>query len=350
MKRLHARYPFLEAAREAVQALDADLADLIASDDSAILERGVDRVESAISEGTVGQERRRPHVELLSYPVARAVVSLVGQPELVRVYSRAEAVTARERFVTDLEGDRLKSTADGRITLPQLLRALDLSEVVDRVDEDRFHVDVGTYLMLSEPLESDEWRLATRDLSSGVVPVTREELYALLTEAVRVRIGERLPLSVPETVAEHLADEVQRIEAALADRTIPHGIDMVVPELFPPCVKNLISRVTSDQELPDHSTFSLVAFLAETGLETDEMSTLCDLDPGSIDYRTDRIRSDAGTDYAPPSCETMVAYGDCVNKDELCLAIDHPLEYYERRLDAAEDPTDWRNRSNSDAD
>lgn len=348
MDRLHARYPFLDAAREAVQRAEVDLAALVAREDSAAVERGVDRLETAIGEGRVGDGHRRPRVELLSYPIARTIVSMVDRPELVRVYARAEARTARERFVADLEGDDLKSTSDGRITLGGLLDEFDLSGAVTRADADRFRVEVGPYLSLSADLDGENWRLATRDLDDGTVPVDREELYDLLTEAVRESVTERLPLSVPDAVADHLTDEVDRIEAALADRTVPRGIDVVVPGLFPPCVRALLTRVKSGERLPEHSRFSLFAFLAGIGMDADEIAALCDLDAEEVAYRVERIRSEAGTDYAPPSCEAMVAYGDCVNKDDLCTAIAHPLEYYDRRIDDAPDPTDWRERQGAD--
>jgi len=347
MDRLYARYPFLDAAREAVQAAELDLAELVAREDSATVERGKERVEAAIGGGTVGDRHRRDRVELLSYPVARAIVSLVDEPDLVDVYARAEAATARERFVADLEGQELKSTADGRITLDRLLREFGLSEAVDR-DGDRFLVAVGPYLSLSAGFDGAGWRLATRDLRDGVVPVDREELYALLSEAVRTSVADRLPLSVPDPVADHLAGEVESIRRALADRTVPRGIDLVVPGLFPPCMRALLTRARSGADLPDHSAFSLVAFLASVGMEAEEIAALCDVAPDEIAYRVDRIRSEAGADYAPPSCETMVAYGDCVNRDDLCARIDHPLEYYDRRVAEADDPTDWRERGDAD--
>jgi DNA primase large subunit len=35
----------------------------------------------------------------------------------------------------------------------------------------------------------------------------------------------------------------------------------------------------------------------------------------------------------------MDAYGDCVDKDDLCGRVDHPMSYYARRVEAA-DPAD----------
>jgi DNA primase large subunit len=42
----------------------------------------------------------------------------------------------------------------------------------------------------------------------------------------------------------------------------------------------------------------------------------------------------------------MQSYGDCVNMDDRCETIAHPMAYYEQALDEAEadDPVDWRER------
>lgn len=340
MKRFHARYPFLDAAREAVDEAAVDLADLVARDDAAAVDRAVGRVEAALSGDTTGDLHRRPRVELLSYPVARVLVSLVDDPVLTRKYARAEAVTAHRRFVDDFEGDELQSTSGDRMTLDRLLREFDLAGAVTETD-DGFRVAVGEYLSLSGDLPGDEWRLATRALADGTVPVDREELHLLLRQAVERRVSAGLPLSVPGAIAAELDDAVAAVEDLLADLELSDDIDAVVPDLFPPCVANLLERTREGQALPDHSRFVLTSFLTAIGMDDGEIAEFCG---GEADaYRTERIATaDGGTEYPPPSCETMVAYGDCVNRDEVCETISHPMKYYEKRLDAADAAADWR--------
>ncbi|MFW5964815.1 MAG: DNA primase regulatory subunit PriL, partial [Natronomonas sp.] len=85
------------------------------------------------------------------------------------------------------------------------------------------------------------------------------------------------------------------------------------------------------------------------GLGRDEVVELCAVSgeaAESIRQQVDRLREDGGEGSvaAPPSCAVMDDYGDCVDKDELCESIEHPLSYYEQRLEAApeEQLTDWR--------
>jgi len=349
MQRLHARYPFLDAAREAVEAAAVDLGELVAREDAAGVERAVERVRSALNEGRIGEAHRSARVELLSYPVARVLVSLVDQRVLTQAYARAEAATAHDRFVAEITEDtQLRSTGGERLTLDRLLREFDLGGTVrearDGGGDDR--VDVGAYLRLSTRFDDDEWALTNRAVADGTVPVSEAELLALLRGAVEGRVAAGLPLSVPNPVAAALADEVAAIREALADLEVTVDVDAVVPERFPPCVAHLVERLREGESLPDHSRFALASFLASVGADGDDAVALCgvvDTDEGERLRRQVAAVSGAEgpTMYAPPSCETMVAYGDCVNKDDLCAEIAHPLSYYERRLSEGE-YDDWR--------
>lgn len=352
MQRLHARYPFLDASREAVEAAEVDLAALVVEGGPAV-ERGRERVERALLEGTTEAEEPRAwsdRAELLSYPVARVLVSLLDVPGAVEKYAAAEAATARERFVEDFEADlELKSSGGGRLTLDRLLADFGLSGRIEPMGDGEFSVAVTAYLELAAALSGEQWRLVGRPLDSGRVPVDRPELYTLLREAVGRRVEEGLPLSVPEAIADPLDSELSSIRRSVADLDPPMSFDAVVPGLFPPCMRALLTRIRDGEALPDHSRFSLVAFLVSTGLDGAEIVELCSLSGAAADSvrsQVARLREEGGEGSvaAPPSCVVMDEYGDCVDKDEVCERIEHPLSYYERRLaDAPEERlTDWR--------
>ena len=348
MEPLHARYPFLDEARAAVEEAGVDLAALVAEGGPAV-ERGVERVEYALEEGTVGDPHRRARVELLSYPVARVLVSLVDEHVLTRKYARAEARTAHERFTADFTTEtELRSTADTSLTRADLLAEFDLTGSVRAVDGE-YRVSVGTYLELAADQRDDEWRLVNRELSDGEVPVEEGELDVLLEAAVRGRVAEGLPLSVPEPVAEKLSGPVDHLEELLADLDFTRDIDTVVPELFPPCMRALLDRVQKGEHLEHHSRFAIASFLTSIGMSTDDIVDLFQVNPGfgeeTTRYQVNHIRGQTSpTEYSPPSCATMQSYGDCVNMDDRCETIAHPMAYYEDALDDAdeEDVTDWR--------
>lgn len=379
----HARYPFFAAARRAVEAADIALPSLVAADAPAV-ERGLERVRRAIMEGTVVAEesdRWEPRDELLSYPIARILVSLVCDdrgagpraPAVVDKYAAAEAATAAERFLTDFADadDGLRSTAGTeRVTFESVLREFDLDDEVTPVaisdangasgrtrtevarDPQRFQVALGAYLTLSDSDWGDRWRLVNRELADGTVVVGRDELHRLLREAVRRRVAEGLPFAVRgSTGGDRLADaldaEVAELRDLLADRAPVHGdeITAVAPGLFPPCVRNLLDRARAGEDMAVHSRFALVAFLVGLGMTAAEVRELLGGDK-SFDAQVTYLRSDGdgGTQYAPPSCATLQAYGDCVDMDDRCETIDHPTKYYVSALDDADadEVTDWR--------
>ena len=350
MQRLHARYPFLAAARESVATEAVDLATVV-EQDRAVVDRARHRVITALEDGTVGEPAREPRVELLSYPVARVLVSLVGERVLVRKYARGEAATAYDRFTADMaDTTEFKSVESTGLELADLLTEFDLQdEIRETPDGDGYRIDVGTYLPLAEDMWEDEWRLVNRPLDGGEVPIDEDELLTLLREAIRGRIEDGLPFDVPETIASTLEDDATEIRAVLADLDLTQDIDTVVPDLFPPCMKALLDQVQKGEHLPHHSRFAITAFLTSIGMTTDEIVDLYRVNSSFGEemtrYQTDHIRGDSSpTEYSPPSCATMQSYGDCVNKDDLCERIPHPMAYYENRIDEAEDEDleDWR--------
>ena len=357
MNARHARYPFLGDARTAVQEAGVDLARVVAEED-AVVERARERVVGALTSGAVGERARSVRVELLSYPVARVLVSVVDEHILVRKYADAEAKAAYERFTTD-ESDEseLRSVGDeASVSRAELLREFDLTDHIHATG-DGYDVDVPTYLLLASSLREDGWRLVNRALDDGRVPVSDPELDTLLRQAVRDRVAEGLPLDVPDEIEEAMEAPATAVRDVLADMDLTREIDTVVPELFPPCMQHLLDQVQRGEHLAHHSRFAITAFLANVGLTTDEIVEIYSVNPGFGEemtrYQTDHIRGESSpTEYTAPSCATMKAYGDCTNPDDLCDAINHPLSYYEAKLDDEdeEDLEDWREREDRDAE
>ncbi|WP_459193759.1 DNA primase regulatory subunit PriL [Halosimplex sp. J119] len=393
MQPIHARYPFRQVSRQAVGEADVDLAAVVAEEEE-VVARGVERVVWALEDGTVGEAHDVDRIELLSYPVARVLVSLVDEHILTRKYAQAEAATAYERFTADFaDTSEFQYANADRLTLSDLLAEFDLSGDVRAADggptrsgggggaatEGRaggaigdgsavvsdgqsreFRVEVGTYLDLASDQRGDEWSLVNRALADGEVLVDGEELLALLRQAVRHRVADGLPLSVPEAIETEVTDEVADLRERLSELDLTRDIDTVVPELFPPCMKSLLDRVQKGEHLEHHSRFAIASFLTSIGMTTDEIVDIFQVNPGfgeeATRYQVDHIRgATSPTDYSPPSCATMQSYGDCVNKDDICEDVideSHPLNYYEHRLDQEDEDelTDWRDKQGEDGD
>jgi DNA primase large subunit len=347
---LSARYPFFTAAREAVAAADESLPELAAAGAPAV-ERGRERVERALLEGTVASEGSNdPRTELLSYPIARILVSLLDSEPAVEKYAAAEAVTAAERFRADLDREPARSHSAPSLSLDDLLREFDLAADVRPAPgrRDASRLAVGRYLELADPDWGDDWRLVARELDAGADAVARAELHRLLRAAVRRRVREGLPFELAgEAIADAVEPQVADLRRLLSERARVGEFDRVVPELFPPCMRNLRTKAAEGVRLRPIESFALMAFLTGIGMTADEIVAFCagsSLSAERIRYQTEYLRDDRGTQYPPPTCETLSNYGICHNEDDHMRVAADPLGYYDRRLDAADDGTltDWR--------
>ena len=362
-----ARYPFLAAAREAVTETGVDLGTLVATDEPAV-DRGRERVERALLAGRVDSETPddwRVEDELLSYPIARILVSLLDSPAAVEKYAAAEAKTAIERLKDDLEaaGSELRSTPDANLDRETLIAELGLDgAITPEADTPQpaaapewFWIEVGTYLDLATGL-GDDWRLVNRELSDGQVRVDREELFRLLRAAIRRRVAEGLPfegLDEDEGIAAELEAELTDLRRLLSERPAVGEIDFVARELFPPCIENLLQKAEEGVELEAVEGFTLMAFLTGIGMDADEIVAFCresSLDPEGIRYQIEYLQADRGTQYPPPSCETLSTYGICHNEDDHWKVAGHPLAYYQHQLETTDQNlVDWREQAAVDS-
>jgi len=371
MHPLHARYPFFEGAREAVREADLSPAALVRAGAPAV-ERGRERVERALMEGTVAAEDPRrwdTDTEVLSYPVARILVSLIDTPAAVEKYAVAEAATARERFDADFAADG--DPGRTRASLDDVLREFDLADAVrpDRGSESgtgrrgrvgsgrrptHYRVGLGPYLSLAESGWGQRWRLVNREVAAGEVRVTADDLSRLLEAAVGRRVASGLPFEVRgseggDAIAAALAPAVADLRELLNDHDAAGrtSVEAVVPALFPPCMRALVQRARddADADLPATAEFSLTSFLVALGMDAEDVTTLLDAEGEAADRigtRVEYLVERDGTQYPPPSCATMQAYGDCVDPDERCDTISHPLSYYTDAVREAGEVRDWR--------
>ena len=380
MDALDAKYPFFASAREAVAEAAVSLPELVAAGAPAV-DRARERVERALLEGTVASESGEcpgesdydTQAELLSYPIARILVSLLDSEPAIEKSAAAEAATAMERVRRDLEtDDELRSVSSATVGLDDLLAEFDLADAVrpdatapagvrgagggtaggptgtgSGRDPDHYRIDVGPYLRLTSPEWGDSWRLVNRALADGAVRVSREELLAALEAAVEARVAEGLPfeLGADEEIAEALESRVADLRRLLSERTYAEPPDVVAPALFPPCMTNLIEKAERDAALSAAESFALMAFLVGIGMTPDEVVAFCadtSLDAEGIRYQTEFLTDDRGTQYPPPTCETLANYGICHNEDDHMQVAADPLSYYETQVAAADEVTDWR--------
>ncbi len=294
-----------------------------------VRKRGKDRVMESLENGRVKIRRIEDELEieneLFSYPIARMLVSSIGDNFLVRRYSLGEA----ERVV-----DELSREADDE-KLIDLAKELGLRS---EKDGENFKVFFAHYLENTEHLRSSEWKLTNLDLRKGNVYLERDRFVRLLKERIFSLIYLDLPAPVSDLILESLEKQIEDIKEVLEEkRKEIKDIDLgkVEDELFPPCIKYLLVSQQEGQNLSHESRFALTAFLRKVGLSEDGIISYFqespDFDEQLASYQIEHIIGEiSGTEYTPPGCSLMRTNGICFQPDSLCEQewMSHPLTYY----------------------
>jgi len=322
-----AKYPFLKESAKLLKQTGPSLDLLIESMayEQARL-RGKERVMEALELGKIDDHPLTSKIdatlELLSYPVARMIVSAVADPQFVKRYAIAEAKKADER---------LRKENDAFV--------IDVAEefglVVSQVDGG-LGVDFADFLRFSATMRNKDWKLVNQRVVRGKVMVTKVRLIRLIQQMLADKISSELPLEVNDAILKIFGpdlDEIRRVLEEKREQYKAKGMGRMSIVRFPPCMRKLLKMIQSGENVPHSGRFALVAFLHTLGMDSEEIletfSTAPDFDPSKTKYQIDHITGEiSGTEYTPPECSTMRSYGICFDPDELCKRIKHPLSYY----------------------
>jgi DNA primase large subunit len=319
-------YPFLTQAAAHVAQMDSSIDDIIISKAYGMpRSRARSRVIQSIT-GAIEKDDTKPDVaELLSYPIARILVSCIDDAFLIRRYALAEAkfANARMQKVKD-HGTLQEIGADFNIN----------ASIADK----GFQIHFTDYIRGAAGMRALNWKLVNRKLKLGFVNITKEEYARLLQEGIRVRIFNSLPLAVPESFCQALDEYIVEIKTCLEHSKKElgeEGFGEMEPGSFPPCIKHLLASAQGGVNLAHSARFALTSFLLNIELSVDQIIQLFSVSPDFNEemtrYQVEHIAGGTGTSYKPPSCSTMITYGNCMGKDVLCREIGHPLNYYRKK-------------------
>jgi DNA primase large subunit len=297
--------------------------------------RAANRVGQALQDGFVQDVSvatpEDAEVELLAYPVARALVAQVDDSYLVNRFAVAESKLVRFR---------LKDEASA--TVRAVGQEVGLS-FEDATLPNTFVRLPFVHYLKAAPTRETEWKLVNQTLDHGYVALTRLRAIRLVEEAVRIRLGEELgalgkPGRPVERAFETDLEVVRRLLAEHHARYRREQIQDVRLEAFPPCMTQIWEGIKAHQNVPHTGRFAIVAFLHKLGMNSEKIleffSAVPDFDPDKSRYQIEHITGETGgaTEYTPPGCQTMATYGICPleDRDDLCFKINHPLSYYRR--------------------
>jgi len=327
-----AKYPFLKESASILKDTGVTLDQLVTSMayESARL-AGKERVAEALEEGEIGDHPMLTKVdatkELLSYPVARMIVSAVADPAFVRRYAISEAKKANERLKGESDEFVLKVAAELGLKAAK--------------EDGGYAVDFADFLRFSSAMRSKSWKLVNQRIIDGNVLVTKSRLVRIIEQMLTDRISSELPLEVNDVILERYASTIEDIRHVLEEKrkeqkTEDMGRLSIVR--LPPCMRKLLEMIRAGENVPHSGRFALVAFLHTLGMDSQQIletfSTAPDFDPSKSEYQIKHITGEiSGTEYTPPECSTMRSYGICFEPDDLCDdgRIRHPLSYYRRK-------------------
>ncbi len=281
--------------------------------------------------------------ELLSYPIARILVSCLADEAFVKRYAIAEAKRAHEALRREVfGGNERKSITDQE---SESIQGLDFAIGVAKElglsgerEDGKMAVDFTDYLRFSSMMKSRSWKLVNQRLSHGSVVISVEKFLRLVESSLTARISSELPLQVNNEILTTFASATEEIRIALAEKRAEHprrGLGTRSYIRFPPCMKRLLDMIRTGENVPHSGRFALVAFLHTLGMDSDDIlttfATSPDFDENKSRYQIQHISGEiSGTEYTPPGCSTMKSYGICYDPDSLCRLewMDHPLKYY----------------------
>jgi DNA primase large subunit len=333
------RYPFRREAQEYIHEQGVSLSDVLTSPAyERVVAKGRDRVIESMTEDGIADKTALNEVDaliaVLSYPVARMLVSSVGDLLLIRRYALREAKAAHEHLARE-DPDFLYELARDEFDMPV--------EPVDGTRGYSFRLHFTDYLKNASAIRARTWKLHNQDLQAGYVYLTRKKFARLLQEALRRRIESELPLEVTEGILEKLTLEidqvvegVERLRASIQKES--YGEFSL--DYLPPCMNDLLKKTQEGVNVPHMGRFALTAFLSHVGLDTDDIIDLfrvsADFKESIASYQVRHILGEvSGTRYSPPSCSTMQTYGICL-RDKRCERAGSPRRYYFRRQRRAE--------------
>lgn len=327
--RLAARYPFLKESAKYLKDQGVTLDLLVSSRayESARL-RGRDRVLEVL-EGNIIQDHPmateiEATLELLSYPVARMIVSAVADPMFVKRYAIAEAKRAR-KWLRSSEIDFMIKVSD------------ELGFPVGK-DDGELAVDFTDFLKYSSAMRSKDWKLINQNVKRGRVILNQYKVTRLIEQLITDRISSELPLEVNDQIISTFSGTVDEIRSVLEEeKKSRQSKDMGKISIvrFPPCMRKLLTMIQAGENVPHSGRFALVTFLHLLGMESEEIlhifSSAPDFDESKALYQIRHIIGEtSGTEYTTPECSTMKSYGICFDPDSLCNQewMTHPLKYY----------------------
>ncbi len=314
------KYPFTATAKNAIKSLDVSLGKI--SED--VRERAVLRVQNALSRKPYayrifGEDRELLENEVLSFPVAKIIVSLLEVP------------FAAERFAESVSDSALEflRSADNPLDEATALSS-ELKVKFDLDEETRFLVQLQSFLSI--PFRHASLKLINRDVEKGKVFLEQEAFALFLSEKAFALVLESLPVQgqgFPPWLKE-AALSISKQYTKKRRASFGRISGRVRAEFFPPCMEALYADLQRGKNLPHMARFTLTTFLNAAGMPQEEIVRAFSSAPNYSEritrYQVKKICSLKGRGYSPPTCAKLKSAGLC----NASCSVKSPMQFYRR--------------------
>ncbi len=329
----HAKYPFTNEASEYIKSLRIDTDDLATEEFSVVLDLAEGRITDALTSGRI-EGTLQGEVEILAYPAALMLIALAGDERAQRRYALGESKRAYE-LLRQESPDLLLQIAQHTFGWNAMIVNREIGELLYE-----FSISYPDYLRNAVRIRDPDWKLTNRVLEQGYVYCDRDEFARLLKEEVETRVLSRI-VGHYGSAPQAIAPRVERIRRLVIARAQIYGPEetpkTVLMTAMPPCMGALLSNLSAGKHVPHIARFAVTSFLSNIGVTDEEIvkmfHTQSDFSERIARYQVEHIAGHRGgkKKYTPPSCKTMKTHGICINPDQLCATILHPLSYYRKK-------------------
>jgi len=329
-----AKFPFTAEASGYIKSRNIHPVELARPELSPILERAVERIRQGVFSGKISSDLTQEDLDILAYPTALMLICAIGDDRTRRRYALAEAKRAYQLLREEMP-EKLLQIAVGSFGWDAKLVNRDIGD-----SHFEFALHFKHYVRNSARIHDLRWKLVNRVLTQGYVLLPREDFARLLEEEVQSRVLERTADSTVALPAD-LERRVEPLRSVLKARSQYLAADEMprtaVASAMPPCMRNLLGLLQTSKHISHMGRFAMAAFLLNIGTTEEDLlkmfKSFTDFDERIARYQVEHIAGRRGSrrKYTAPNCSTLRTHGLCVNPDELCGTIKHPLSYYRRK-------------------
>ncbi|MBI4210636.1 MAG: hypothetical protein HY544_03975 [Candidatus Diapherotrites archaeon] len=322
------KYPFLPVARAVVAESGFSLLEV----PEPVMRRARAMVAAAFSEKPYrppgGEHSEVLSEEVLAFPVAKILVSLINRLELYRRFCGMVGKSA----VSHLRDDSEKSHK----FLFGIADEMKIKSVPSETPD--FFAEVALADFLRADAGSVSGKLVNQRVRKGRVILTSDEFIRFISAVAENELRQSFPLDVkgvPKSFVAEAASLEGEFSQAVRKSFSREDFGEIRPEAFPPCMAKIYGELAAGVNVSHTARFAMATFLNSVGMGAEQIIAAYKNTPNFSEsttrYQVGSIcgkKTSAGEGYSSPSCDKMRSYALCVAN----CPVSHPVQFYSREV------------------